>query len=134
MEIVFIMNNILSPSNEDYLEAIFDLSSVNSAVRSIDVSTRLNVSRASVNKAVGLLKDAGLVVQQPYGTITLTDEGRYRAARVRTRHDTLRAFLNGVLGIDIETAEDEACKIEHIISDKTLEHLIAFMDKQKREN
>ena len=123
------MDNVLSPSSEDYLEAIFDLSVEGESVRSVDVANRLDVSRASVNKAVGLLRDAGLIEQEPYGTITLTEKGATAAATVRRRHNMLYTFLNKILSIPDEVAEQEACKIEHIISDLTFEHLSDFVDK-----
>lgn len=121
------MPRTLSPSNEDYLEAIYDLSKERVPVRSIDVSNRLNVSRASVNKAVGLLKDSGLLSKQPYGSITLTNEGESIAARVRQCHTTIRTFLQTFLDVPDETAEEEACKIEHAISDQTLDRFIDFV-------
>ena len=125
------MPKALSPSNEDYLEAIYDLSKDRAPVRSIDVSTRLGVSRASVNKAVGLLKDSGLLIQQPYGTITLTDEGYRIASRVRQCHTMLQIFLHCFLHVPIEVAKVEACKIEHAISDDTLERLTKFVRDSK---
>jgi Mn-dependent DtxR family transcriptional regulator len=122
------MVQALSPSSEDYLEAIYDLSSESAAVRSVDVSTRLGVSRASVNKAVGLLKEAGFVEQEPYGSLMLTKQGLVRAASVRRRHNVICSFLRDILSISPDVAEEEACRIEHIISDVTLEHLADFVE------
>jgi len=123
------MAHKLSPSHEDYLEAIYDLSQGSISVRSVDVATRLGVSRASVNKAVGLLRDAKLIDQQPYGGITLTEQGHALAAQVRRCHTILRTFLEKILGVAPEVAEDEACHIEHSISDDTLEKLASFVEK-----
>jgi Mn-dependent DtxR family transcriptional regulator len=123
------LRKTLSPSSEDYLEAIYDLSKERIPVRSIDVSNRLNVSRASVNKAVGLLMDSGLLSKQPYGTITLTDKGESIAARVRQCHTTIRTFLQEFLNVPGDVAEEEACKIEHAISDDTLDRFIEFIRK-----
>lgn len=121
------MSKILSPSNEDYLEAIYDLSIEHNPVRSIDVATRLGVSRASVNKAVGLLKESGFLTQKPYGAISLTEDGIKIASRVRQCHTTLQIFLHCFLQVPIEVAKEEACKIEHAISDDTLERLTRFV-------
>jgi len=128
-----ILPKSLSPSNEDYLEAIYDLSQERVPVRSIDVSNRLNVSRASVNKAAGLLQDSGLLSKHPYGSITLTDKGESIAARVRQCHTTIRTFLQTFLDVPEETAEEEACKIEHAISDQTLDRFIDFVEKNTAE-
>ncbi|MGI6578265.1 MAG: metal-dependent transcriptional regulator [Eubacteriales bacterium] len=128
------LSRVLSPSNEDYLEAIFDLSFEQVPVRSIDVATRLNVSRASVNKAVGLLKESGFVTQQPYGGILLTEEGKAVAAKVRMCHTTIKILLQQLFGVPKETAEAEACKIEHVISDDTLSRLIDFVKKNFDKN
>jgi len=98
-------------------------------VRSIDVATRLDVSRASVNKAVGLLKESGFVIQQPYGGITLTEKGKEAAAKVRMCHTMIGILLNQLLGVPKETAEEEACKIEHVISDDTLSRLVDYVEK-----
>lgn len=109
-----------TPSREDYLEAIFDLSSDSKEVRSIDVATLLGFSRASVSRAIGLLKRDGFVNQEPYGTITLTPAGLDLAQSVRRRHNLLKYFLLHIIEVDERTAEEDACKMEHIISDQTL--------------
>lgn len=120
-------NHDLSPASEDYLETIFDLSSRGEAVRSVDVAQALNVSKASVNKALGVLRKGGLIDQEPYGTITLTDAGIQRAQNVRSRHDMLKRFLIEVIGTSEDTAEDEACRIEHVISQGTVEKWDDFL-------
>ena len=90
----------ITSSKEDYLERIYDLSLIDEQVRSIDVARALNVSRASVNKSLGGLKEDGYIEQEPYGTITLTKKGRAIAKDVRTRHNALRTFLTQVLKVD----------------------------------
>lgn len=122
-------NNDLSPASEDYLETIYDLSADGSAVRSVDVAQALNVSKASVNKALGILRKSALIDQEPYGTITLTQEGMRRARNVRSRHDMLKRFLREVIGTDEQTAEDEACRIEHVISQETVEKWDNFLHR-----
>lgn len=117
----------ITSSQEDYLERIYDLSLIDEHVRSIDVARSLNVSRASVNKSLGGLRDEGYIEQEPYGTITLTKKGRAIAKEVRTRHNALRAFLTEVLKVDYETADIDACEMEHAISKHTADRLYAYL-------
>ena len=117
----------ITSSQEDYLERIYDLSLIDEQVRSIDVARALNVSRASVNKSLGGLKDDGYIEQEPYGTITLTKKGRAIAKEVRTRHNALRAFLTQVLKVDYEIADIDACEMEHAISKHTADRLYAYL-------
>jgi Mn-dependent DtxR family transcriptional regulator len=117
----------LSPANEDYLEAVYELGGANGAVRSVDLATKLEVSKASVNNAVNNLKQAGFVEQPYYGDITLTKEGAEYAASILERHHVLYHFLLDVLGVEPAVAADEACRMEHAISDDTLKRLTAHL-------
>lgn len=117
----------LTPANEDYLEAIYQLSGANGIVRSIDLATKLEVSKASVNNAIKNLKEAGYVKQPFYGDITLTEKGVQYASGILERHHVLYHFLLDVLGVKPAIAADEACKMEHAISDDTLERLTAHL-------
>lgn len=121
----------LTPSSEDYLEAIHQLLKTEPHVHSVMVAQALGVSKPSVNKAMGVLKEAGLVDQEPYGTLWLTDEGERLARQVAYRHSMLKSFLTDVLGIDETNAEVDACKMEHAISSVTLEKLAEYMARQK---
>lgn len=122
------MGDKLSSANEDYLEAICELYAKGSGgVRSVDIAGRLEVSKASVNKAVGMLKTAGYVEQEPYGDIMLTDAGRRYGEAVLERHRTLRSFLVDDLGVDEATAEVEACAMEHTIGDDTMRKWVAYL-------
>lgn len=122
------MSDKLSSANEDYLEAICELCDTGSDhVRSVDIATKLDVSKASVNKAVGMLKAAGYVTQEPYGDVLLTDAGRKYGEAVLERHRTLRSFLIDNLGVDPETAEREACAMEHTIGDDTMRKWVAYL-------
>ena len=120
----------ITTSSQDYLEAILLLSEKDANVRSIDVAKSQQVSRASVNKALGVLKEKGYIRQQKYGTVTLTEEGKQVADSVIKRHLTLKSFLTKVLGVAPETAEQDACRMEHAISRETLDKLESFMEKQ----
>ena len=109
----------LHESAEMYLETIYTLSQNKSAVRSIDVAEALNYSRPSVSRAVGLLKQAGYLEVDENGFLNLTGLGRSTAEDIYERHTILSAALMA-LGVDEETAAEDACKIEHVISEKTL--------------
>ena len=119
----------ISKSHEDYLEAIVMLGGTpERPIRSVDVAKKMGVSKASVNKAVSLLKEKALLDQPYYGDITLTQEGYDYAQSVFKRHRYLTAFLEKCLGIDPETAEDEACLMEHAISDSSFEKWVSYIE------
>jgi len=118
----------LSSSNEDYLEAVYQLGGAVKAIRSVDLAGKLGVSKASVNKAINNLKNAGLVKQPHYGDISLTKEGLSYARKVQSRHEILNQFLTEVLGVEPKRAQEEACTMEHAISDETLDSWVEFME------
>ena len=113
-------------SAEMYLETIYTLSLNSTSVRSIDVAEALNYSRPSVSRAVGLLKKDGYLLMDREGFLTLTEEGRALAERIYERHTVLTAALEA-LGVDKEIAAEDACKIEHDISDRTFDAIKAHM-------
>jgi DtxR family transcriptional regulator, Mn-dependent transcriptional regulator len=117
----------LTPSSEDYLETILELCEKNDAVRSVDIAGHLHVSKASVTKAMGILRDAGLVEQAHYGLIRLTAQGRRQADEILLRHGMLKRFLIEILAIDDSIAEQDACRMEHVISDQTRERWFAWL-------
>ena len=118
----------LSKSHEDYLEAIVMLGGTTTdSVRVVDVAAKLGVAKASVTRAVSYLKENGLLDQPYYGDITLTEEGFARGNSVLERHHMLYSFLTQVLGIDEERAEDEACMMEHAISDESFEKWMDYI-------
>ena len=119
----------ISTSSENYLEAIYRLSKAGAPVRSVDVSTMLGVSKASVNKAVSVLREAGMVDQELYGSILLTPSGKERAKEVFHRHCMLKTFLTEILGVRTEIAEEDACRMEHVISDETMVRLTGYLQK-----
>ena len=116
----------ITPSKEDYLEAIYDLSRDGKPVRSIDVANLLQYSRASISRAIALLRTDGYINQERYGTITLTPAGMEKAQAVRKRHDLLKYFLIHIVEVDETTAETDACRMEHIVSAQTLERIEAL--------
>lgn len=123
----------LSASNQDYLEAIWDLSCEGDQVRSVDIAEKMNVSRASVNKAIGILKSMSYITQERYGCIILTKSGRLAASKIRDRHDTLKYFFCEILGVDEDLAEQDACRMEHAISKETFEQFKKYIiEKETR--
>lgn len=117
----------VSMSHEDYLEAIVMLGGTESqSVRSVDVATKLGVSKASVSKAVSSLKASGMLDQPYYGDITLTADGYRYGRSVLDRHEKLTRFLNEKVGLSLDVAEEEACQMEHAISDESFEKWLAY--------
>ena len=116
----------LKPSGEMYLETIYVLSNTKKAVRSIDISEKMNYSKPSVSRAVGLLKKENYISVDGDGYITLTEAGLSLAKKIYERHTVLTKVLT-MLGVDDETASEDACRIEHVISDKTFEALKKHM-------
>ena len=105
-------------SAEDYLEAILVLSKQGGGVRSIDIATMLGVSKPSVSHAMKLLREDGYIAMDRYGTVTLLDKGTQIAERIYERHTVLSKMLER-LGVSPEVAKEDACKIEHDLSDET---------------
>ncbi len=122
----------LSPSIEDYLEAIYLLDTQQKGVRSIDVATQLLVSKPSVNKALRSIIAANLATQEKYSTIHLTTEGRNKAKEIINRHTTIKEFLVTVLKVSEPTAEHEACLIEHAMSNETVSKMRSFLTAHKK--
>jgi len=115
-------------SGEDYLEAILTLRRRNGQVRSVEVAAELGYSKPSVSIAMKKLREQGYVRMDEAGLLTLTEEGEAVAQGVYERHKTLKKALM-LLGVDEEAAAEEACKLEHAISDSTLEKIKAYLDK-----
>ena len=107
-------------ASEDYLEAMLMMKEKHGYVRSIDVAEFLGVSKPSVSYATKRLRESGHITMDKDGLITLTDTGMAVASSMLDRHKTLTAFLIDI-GVDKETAEADACKIEHDISQQTFE-------------
>ena len=110
----------LQESGEMYLETILLLSETGNQVRAIEISKQMGFSKPSVSRAVGLLKSDGFILVDKDGNITMTDEGRRIAEKIYDRHKTITQHLMSI-GVDEKTAAEDACKIEHVISDKSFE-------------
>ena len=118
----------LQESAEMYLETIYTLSLSKQDVRSVDVAEALSYSRPSVSRAVGLLKNDGYLTVSDDGFLELTDKGALVAQKVFERHTILTNALVA-LGVDRESAAEDACRIEHVISDVSLEAIKAHLEK-----
>ena len=118
----------LSQSLEDYLEMVHMLRLANGIARVKDIAAALSVKMPSVAKAILELKKLGLVTQEPYSGVELTEEGRKAAADVLNRHILLKGFLIR-LGVSEAIADKDACSMEHILSAETLSTIEDFMKK-----
>ena len=117
-------------SGEMYLETIHVLLQKNGSVRSIDVSEHMGYSKPSVSRAVGLLKSGGYILVDKDGYITLTDTGLEVAEKIYERHTVLSNLLIA-LGVSEETALEDACRLEHAISDESFEAIKRHIEKLK---
>lgn len=124
------MTQKMSKSHEDYLEAMVELGATTQrSIRSVDVAAKMGVSKASVNKAMAILKEKGFAEQPYYGDITLTQEGYDYGVAVLERHTMLYTFLTKALGIPADRADEEACLMEHAISDESFEKWFEYVRK-----
>ena len=121
----------LKESGEMYLESIYVLCTSRSNVRSIDVAEYMHYSKPSVSRAVGLLKQQKYIEVDSDGYISLTEEGKNAAKKIFERHTVLTRVLQAI-GVDSETASEDACRIEHIISDKTFSAIKNIYDKLEK--
>lgn len=119
----------LHESGEMYLETILMLKTKNQYVRSIDIANSMNFSKPSVSRAIKLLKESKLIVVDEKGYIDFTDAGRKIAESVYNRHTTLTQFLVQ-LGVGEKQAEDDACRLEHILSEETYQCIQNYLQKQ----
>ena len=121
----------LKPSGEMYLESIYVLCKSMPNVRSIDVAEHMNFSKPSVSRGVGLLKTEGLISIDENGFISLTEKGSSIAEKIYERHTILTGFLVS-LGVSPQTASEDACKMEHVISDATFEAIHNHMKRMEQ--
>lgn len=124
------MNGIYE-SGEDYLETILILKKRNGSVRSIDIAREMDLSKPSVSRAMGILKNKGFITVGEEGEILLTDDGKKIAKSIYERHRVLTEALV-MLGVDEETAAADACRIEHDISDKSFNKIKKHVKDAKK--
>ena len=121
----------LLESGEMYLETIHVLSKINPHVRSIDISEHMGYSKPSVSRAVGLLKQGGYILVDKDGFITLTDSGKAVAEKIFQRHTVISTLLIR-LGVSPEVAAEDACRIEHAISDESFTAIKAHLEQYSK--
>jgi Mn-dependent DtxR family transcriptional regulator len=120
-------------SGEDYLETILLLYRKQGYVRSTDIANAMNYTKASISRAVKILKEAGDIYLDPNKMIFLTEKGEKKALNIYERHEVLSEFLTMVLQVDAETAEEDACHMEHVISDSTFQGLKRLLKEAKEK-
>jgi DtxR family Mn-dependent transcriptional regulator len=115
---------------ERYLETIYAIGEGGGEVRGKDIATSLGVSKPSVSEMVDRLVENSLVTHDKYQHIKLTAKGKRIAKGLDRKHEVIKHFFTDVLGVDEELADRDACEIEHVISDKTLDKLVEYLDGQ----
>lgn len=119
-------------SGEDYLEAVLVLQKEKGMVRSVDLARHMGFSKPSISHAVGVLKNGGFLTVDEDGYLHLTEDGREVAEKIYERHQFFTEQLVAA-GVDRETAERDACRIEHAISEETFQKLKASVEKQSND-
>jgi DtxR family Mn-dependent transcriptional regulator len=121
----------LSPAVEDYLEAILALTNDGEPVRSVEIAEYLELSRAAVSKAMVNLAQEGLVEHALYGRIRLTETGQSLATEILLTHRMLKLFLVETLGVSEKAAEQDACRLEHVISAETRQKWLDHIESSR---
>ncbi len=120
----------VTSSLQDYLEVILNLLQEKKTARVTDIADRLDIAKPSVIQALAILKEKGLIRQDRYGPVELTEKGRRYALKVRHRHKIIYGFLTQVLGVSPKAAEKDACLLEHDLSSETFDKLLQFLLEQ----
>lgn len=123
----------LKESGEMYLESLYVLAKEKASVRSVDLAEHMSFSRASVSRGLGLLKQQGYLQMDIDGFLTLTEAGAQAAERIYERHTVLTKLLQA-MGIDETTASEDACRMEHVISDTTFRCLRDYYLRWEQEH
>jgi len=122
----------ISASLEDYLEAIYKIIEEKQGVKAIEISRRLGVGRSSVTEALKNLADKKLVNYGRYDVISLTPDGEKAALKVILKHNILYDFFTQILGLNSEEAHENACRVEHVISEDALKRFTLFIEFNKQ--
>lgn len=124
---------IIAESGENYLETILIIKERNEdgLVRAVDVANELGFSKPSVSRALGMLKERGLIKIAQSGAILFTPDGRALAEHVFERHQLLTVFLQNIANVPADIAEHDACRIEHVISDETMSGIRVYLENNK---
>ena len=121
------MDEELTPTLEDSLQAIYHIERAQKVARPKDISRAQNVASSTVTATLQSLAGKGMVNYEPYALITLTDKGRKRAEQLATRHRIVRNFLQDVLGLEARQAEATACDMEHAVDRQALNRFVCFL-------
>jgi DtxR family Mn-dependent transcriptional regulator len=121
----------MTQSLEDYLEMVSFLAD-DGEVRVTDIAARLGVSKPSVLTALKTLEEQGYLGHERYRTVSLTPKGTVRASEIRDRHSLLTNFLQDIVGVGAETAEKDACKMEHLLSEETIKKMKVLVKSKKK--
>ena len=119
----------LTASLEDYLEVICNYTNKGLNFRAVDISKELNVSRASVTEALKKLASKGYINYDRYNVLSLTESGKALAAKIISKHNILQRFFIEKLGLSFEEASENACKIEHVITDNAFNKIAEYLEK-----
>jgi DtxR family transcriptional regulator, Mn-dependent transcriptional regulator len=118
---------MVTDRKEDYLEAIDEVARTKGYAKVVDIARCLNVAPSSVTEMFQKMAEDGYLLYEKYRGVTLTEQGRKVAQETQGRHDTLKAFLTTVLGVEEHLADEDACRIEHQLHPETMERLELFM-------
>lgn len=121
-------------SMEMYLETVYILENSHGHAHGVEVAKRLGVSKPSVSKAMKFLKEKGLIRKENYGTITLTDEGKAISEKIYSNHQLISRFLVQSLELSEEEAAENACKMEHVLTDKVMDAIKSYLSKKEVRN
>jgi DtxR family Mn-dependent transcriptional regulator len=121
----------MTQSLEDYLKTVGLLAEMGE-VRITDIAVRLGVSKTSAIVAIRSLEEQGFLEHERYGSVILTERGKEKGAEIRGRYDFLVSFLQDVVGVNVETAKQDGCKMEHIVSEETFKKMKNFKRYQER--
>lgn len=121
----------LTVAMENYLEAVYELSADGSGSRVSDIATRMNVSKASVNSAMNVLASKGLVENEKYREVRLTEHGLEVARLTSGKHAILQCLLTDIMGVSPGVACEDACAIEHVISMESVRKIYEFLQRQE---
>jgi DtxR family transcriptional regulator, Mn-dependent transcriptional regulator len=127
------MENIkITPSLEDYIETAFLVFLDKGFIRLTDISRKLGVKKSSVAHALNHLLELDFIKKKKYGQITLTENGILNGKKILSKHSMIKKFLTEVLGVSLQNAENDACSIEHIISEESLLKIKEFLRRKKK--
>lgn len=122
----------IQESGENYLETILRLENEIGTVRSIDIANELGYSKPSISRAMHILKQQDYIIMEQNGNILLTSKGRISANKIYEHHLLISQYLMLTLGVSPETADEDACRIEHIISDESFDKIKMFVNKNEK--